>query len=150
MLAIILSIIIVVPLLILLGFSFPTIFTYATWGLCILLGLALIAIALFFLGTSCSLLGFHRAKGKFQRFTHSEHFDRAVYVVDGTEYTCLFPAENYGRKRIYQSDETTVLIRDGKKHRIAYDRHSLLIVTVGTVFSLLSLIGIAIYLVALL
>lgn len=150
MFGIVLSVIIVVLLLILLGFSFPTIYTYAIWGLCILLVLTLIAIVLFFLGTACSLLGYQRKKGHFLRFAHSEHFDRAVYEADGKEYTCLFPAENYARNRIYQAGETTLLIRDGKKHAIAYDRHSLLIVAVGTVFSLLSLGGIIAYLAVLL
>ncbi len=144
MLGIVLALVIVLILLLLIGFSWSAILTYTGIAAAALLGLALIVIAVFFIGVICSLFGFRKEIGSFLRFEHSEHFDRAVYQCKGKEYTCLFPAENYGREKIYTSGEKKILIRDGKKRNVAYDRHSLLIIAVGGGFSILSIAGLLI------
>ncbi len=150
MLGVLLAIVIVVLLLLFVGIPFSVILSWAVAIICGLIGLALLLIAAFFLGTVCMMPRFHKAKGKFVRFSHSKQFDRAVYEAEGEEYACLFPAENVAREKIYNDVPHTILIHKGKKHRTAYDRHSLLIITVGTLFSLCSLIGAGVFVVRLL
>lgn len=135
MLGVILAVIILFLLLLLIGIPLATIFSYAVLILCILVGLTLLLIFLFFFGTILSMPRFHRKNGKFIRFSHAQHFDRAVYEADGEEYTCLFPAENVARSQIYTDKPRYILVHSGKKHKTAYDRHSLLIITIGTLFS---------------
>jgi ABC-type multidrug transport system fused ATPase/permease subunit len=135
---IVLSIVIIIALLLFFGVSVQTILTGAVLILIALVVLAIILIAVFFFATDISLLFRKRVKGKFLRIDDSTRFDHAVYDVGGTEYHCIFPAESYGRKRIYHVDqEYTLLIARSEKRKTAYDRHSLITILFGTVFSAL-------------
>ena len=140
-LEILLTIVIIVALLLLIGMSPESILTLVA---VILLGLAALASAvfiLFFVVTDISLLIRKKVRGRFLRVDEEGRYDRAVYSVDGQEYTCLFPAETYGRSRIYKENSEYMLLipRNGRKNN-AYDRHSLVIITIGSVVSVLFLI----------
>ena len=131
----VLTLVIVVLFLVFIGIPLDTILTVGGTGILIVTALAAILFSLFFIVTLCSLPFFRLAKGTFLRFSDDLRFDRAVYDVDGTEYTCIFPAESFGRRMIYKQGERKLLIsRSGKRH-YAYDRHSLLIIAIGTVTS---------------
>ena len=146
MIGIILAVVIASLLLLLIGVPFPTILTYGAMLLCALIVLALLMIFMFFACTLFSMPFFQKKEGRFLRFEHAEHFDRAVYEAEGEEYICLFPAENVGRKRIYTDKPHRILVHRTAKRKTAYDRHSLLIITVGTVFSAGSIFGLVYFL----
>lgn len=146
MLGVLLAMLILIALLWLLGVPLATM---AVWGMLLLIGLiglGLLGIIMFFLCCLCALPHYHRAQGKFVRFEHFRQFDRAVYSVEEKEYTCIFPAENIGREKIYHSVPKFLLVRAGKRRATAYDLHSLLIVGIGSGFSLLSLAGVLLFL----
>lgn len=130
------TLIIVVLLLLFFGVPLNSILLV---GAAILLGLVLLSMllfSLFFIVTDVSLLRKKPAKGKFVRIDDSGRFDFAVYLVDGVEYSCTFPAESFGRKRIYKSDHNYfLLIPRHPERRTALDRHSLITVFLGTLFS---------------
>ena len=135
---IVLSVVIIIALLLFFGVSVQTILTGAVLILISLVVLAILLIAVFFFATDISLLFRKRVKGKFLRIDDTTRFDHAVYDVNGTEYHCVFPAESYGRKRIYHTDkEYMLLISRSEKRNSAYDRHSLITIVFGTVFSAL-------------
>ena len=63
-------------------------------------------------------------------------YDKAVYRVGDEEYFCMFPAESVGRKKIYKTDKAyDLLISRFGSHKTALDRHSLFIIAIGTVIS---------------
>lgn len=130
-----LTVIIVILFLLFIGFPLELILEWT--GIIIIAATALASalFSLFFLFTSVSLLFFRKVKGRFVRFADDLRWDRAVYEAEGEEYTCIFPAETVGRRRIYQQKEYTLLISRSGKRRIAYDSHSLLIITLGVLTS---------------
>lgn len=134
----ILTAIVLFLVLLMMGVPFGTIIGWALILLYAVLVLTIALFVLFFTVTGISLLFFRRVRGEFLRFDENGRFDRAVYLADGNEYTCMFPAENVARRRIYSegSDRKHLLLVSwSDKHRIAYDRHSLVIITIGIVFS---------------
>ncbi len=141
MLEVLLILVILIVILFIWRGSMTAVVMGLLYGLLGLLGLALAGMTVFFLWCWISLLGFRKADGEFVRFEHAPRFDYAVYLVDGKEYICWFPAETYGRARIYRTNVTQALrIRDGKSQGHVYDRHSLLIMTVGIVFCIGSIL----------
>lgn len=131
----ILTLVIVVLFLLFIGIPLEMILTVGGTGILIITGLAAVLFSLFFIVTLFSLPFFRRAKGTFLRFSDDLRFDRAVYDVGGTEYTCIFPAETFGRRMIYKQTARTLLISRSQKRHYAYDRHSLLIIVIGSVTS---------------
>jgi hypothetical protein len=134
----ILTAIVLFLVLLMMGVPFGTIIGWALILLYIVLLLTVVLFVIFFAATGISLLFFRRVNGEFLRFEDSGRFDRAVYRADGQVYTCLFPAENVARRRIYSEDSGRLhmlLVSRSAKRRIAYDRHSLVIITIGIVFS---------------
>lgn len=144
MLEAVLAVVIIAALLLLIGVPLDVIIG----GLAALLMLGVVLTAavfvLFFLAADISLFFFRPARGKFLRFDEGERFDRAVYLSlkDNLEYTCLFPAEGFARARIYSPEKERLLFTSRlKKRKTAYDRHSLLIILLGNLFSVLVCIG---------
>ena len=135
---IILTVIIVIAVLLLIGVSAQTIITAAVVILLGLVALTMLLIILFFFLTDLFLPFRKAVKGRFLRVDEEGRMDHAVYQVGEQEYTCSFPAESFGRKRIYQQDKEYLLLipRSGKR-KTAYDRHSLVTIAVGTVISVL-------------
>lgn len=132
----------VIVLLMMIFVGIP-IFTIIEWVLIVLFGLLVLTIlffVLFFLFTSVSLLFYKRVKGVFVRFDDSSRWERAVYSVEGNEYICRFPAESILRNSIYKEDaedRTCMLLISRSDRKSAYDRHSLMIIAVGTVVSVI-------------
>lgn len=136
LLEIILSIVLVLGVLLFIGVPFSAILSWLLIGLSGLLVLAIALIALFFLIADISLLFCRRVSGEFVRFEDHEKFERAVYRVGDTEYICKFPAESVARRQIYGRTQThSLLIPRAEKRKTAYDRHSLMIIAVGSVCS---------------
>lgn len=120
------------------------------WTLIILSGLMALTILffiLFFLITAISLPFYRRVQGQFSHFDDSAKWERAVYLAEGKEYICRFPAESVFRRKIYKEADSErsclLLIARGGKNK-AYDRHSLMIIAVGTSVSIILITTIAI------
>ena len=128
----ILTLVIVILVLVMVGIPLDAIIGIAvSYVIPVILALAVGLFVLFFLITGLSLLFFRKEKGVFVRFDDAR-YERAVYAVNGTEYTCIFPAENVARRTIYQKNsEHTLLISRFQKRRTAFDRHSLFIIGIG-------------------
>ncbi len=135
---IILTVVIVIAVLLLIGVSVQTIVSSAVMILLGLVALAMLSIILFFFLTDLFLPFRKPVKGRFLRVDEEGRMDHAVYQVGEQEYTCSFPAESFGRKRIYQENQEYLLLipRFGNR-KTAYDRHSLVTIAIGTVVSVL-------------
>lgn len=135
-LEIIIAAVIIVALLLLIGVKLQTILVVLGMIVLGLIVLAILSIILFFFLTDLFLLFRKPVKGKFLRVDDSGRMDHAIYQVGDAEYSCSFPAESFGRKRIYQTDQEYLLLvpRSGSR-KTALDRHSLFILGVGTVIS---------------
>ena len=133
----ILTAVIVLLFLLFIGIPLDVVLSWAGIALIALLLLSMAVFSLFFVISLLSLPFFKRTKGTFLRFSDDIRFDRAVYLADGIEYTCLFPAESVARRNIYNEKAHTLFVSRSKTRRIAYDRHSLLIIAVGSLFSAL-------------
>ena len=141
-LEIIVTVAVVIGILLFVGVPLVTILSLLVL---ILSGLLLLAVAffvLFFLITDIILLRYRRTKGKFSRIDDSQRWERAVYAVNGEDYICVFPAESFARRRIYEKPGATVLIPRSGNRKSAYDRHSLFIIAVGNVFSAMLTAGV--------
>lgn len=136
LLEIIIAAVIIVALLLLIGVKLQTILVVLGMIVLGLIVLAILSIILFFFLTDLFLLFRKPVKGKFLRVDDSGRMDHAIYQVGDAEYSCSFPAESFGRKRIYQTDQEYLLLvpRSGSR-KTALDRHSLFILGVGTVIS---------------
>ncbi|MCR5306117.1 MAG: hypothetical protein K6E36_06425 [Oscillospiraceae bacterium] len=136
----ILTAVIVLLILILTGIPVQAIITWAVLILCVVLLLTVASFVLFFLVTVCSLPFYKRVQAQFVRFDDSGRWERAVYLAEGREYICRFPAETVARRRIYREGEAeqhcSILVSASKKNK-AYDRHSLFIIGMGTAFSVI-------------
>ena len=138
LLEILVAAVIIVVLLLLIGVQFQTIFLVFGIVVLCLIALAVLSIILFFFLTDLFLPFRKPVKGKFLRVDDSGRMDHAVYQVGDAEYKCSFPAESFGRKRIYQTDrEYLLLIPRFSSRKTAFDRHSLFILAVGTVISVI-------------
>ena len=149
MLEAILTAVIVLLILILTGIPVQAIIIWAVLILCGILLLTVALFVLFFLVTDVSLLFYKRVEARFLRFDDSGRWERAVYLAEGKEYICRFPAETVARRRIYKegdADGTCFILVSGTESRKAYDRHSLVIIAMGTVFSVLLIAAAAILL----
>lgn len=138
MLEIVITVVIVVALLLFIGVSAETIFVIGAVVILGLIAIAMALFALFFLITDISLLFRKRVTGIFLRIDETDRFANAVYSVDKQEYTCIFPAESFGRKNIYhENKQELLLISRNSEKRSAYDRHSLVIIVIGNLFSII-------------
>lgn len=138
MLEIVITVIIIIALLLFFGISPETIFVVFATIILGLVALAMLLFILFFLITDISLLFRRRVKGKFLRVDDTDRWDHAVYEYENQEYTCLFPAESFGRQRIYHENRMySLLIPRNPKRRSAYDRHSLFTIVIGSFFAVI-------------
>lgn len=138
MLEAVITLVIIIALLLFFGVAPETIFVICAAVILGLVALAMLLFILFFLITDISLLFRKCVKGKFLRVDETDRFDHAVYSVDSQEYTCLFPAESFGRKKIYHENMSyLLLISRNPARRSAYDKHSLVTIAVGSVFALI-------------
>ncbi len=137
LLEILITVIVIAAMLLFIGIPFEGIMNLLL--LAVLAGFALTTgfVILFFFGTDIFLLFFRKARGSFDRIDDSGRFDHAVYTIDGEEYRCVFPAETSWQNKIYRKGNHFLLIPKIKKWNIAYDRHSLMIILIGNLFSVI-------------
>lgn len=136
-LEIILTIVVIVAVMVFVGVPITSVLSILIVGLSGLLALTVGLFVLFFIVTDIILLCYRRAEGTFSHINDTTRFERAVYLVDGEEYTCVFPAESVARRQIYEKPQQWILVPRKGKRRRAYDRHSLFIIALGNVFSVL-------------
>lgn len=131
---------IVIALLLFFGVPLASLITILAAVLLGLTGLTMVLMTVFFFATDIALLFKKRVRGRLLRVDDSGRYDHAVYQVGDVEYSCLFPAESFGRKRIYHvGEEYGLLISRNPERHMAYDRHSLFIIALGTVISVVFL-----------
>ena len=140
-LEVIFAAVIIIVLLILFGVPPASIITVTAAILLGLVALAMVLFVLFFIITDITLLFRRCVTGTFLRIEDTDRFDHAVYQVGDAEYSCIFPAESFGRRRIYhEGDSCTLLIYRNPKRRSAYDRHSLITIMIGTMSSVVFIV----------
>ena len=138
MLEVIVSVVVIAAIMVFVGVPLETVLALLAMLLLGALVLSMLLFVLFFYITDIMLLFRRRVKGKFLRVDDSGRFDHAVYLAEGEEYACVFPAESVGRRMLYKEEqEYSLLISRNPKRRTAFDRHSLFIIAVGTAVSLI-------------
>lgn len=131
---------IVIALLLFFGVPLESLITIIAAVLFGLVVLTMVLFAAFFFATDIALLFKKRVRGRLLRVDDTGRYDHAVYQVGEVEYSCLFPAESFGRKRIYhEGQEYDLLVPRNPKRHFAYDRHSIVIIVLGTFFSVIFL-----------
>lgn len=141
LLEIVVTVLVIVGILLFVGVPLTSVLSILILVLCGLLLLSVVLFVMFFMITDVSLLFFRRAEAEFLHIDESSRFERAVYRADGAEYICSFPAESIARRRIYEKPRHVILIPRKGKRRSAFDSHSLFIIAVGNVFSVLLAAG---------
>ena len=134
------SVAVILMMLLFIGMPLDSILSLFGWILLGGIGLTIAFVILFFLGTDIFLLFFRPARGRFIRIDDTGRFDHAVYRVGEQEYACVFPAETVGRKRIYSKEHFFLLIPRSGKRKITFDRHSLFVIVLGNLFSVILIV----------
>lgn len=109
--------------------------TLALGGFCIV-GLAIIAMALFFVYFNLHLLLAKTKKAAFSRIDVPENgrFKVAFYLVDGVEYPCIFPKESAFNSKLYK-DGSLYTVRFSRHLKKVYDKWAIATCIVGLIFS---------------
>ena len=92
-------------------------------GIAILTGLVITAMTILFIYFFIRLLFSKKTKADFSRIDRLEKtkFRTAFYIVDGTEYPCVFPAESILINTLYKKDKKYNVWLDPRMKRV-YDR----------------------------
>ncbi|MDD7515401.1 hypothetical protein [Ruminococcus flavefaciens] len=135
----ILVIIIVSVLAVILGVKLIWLLFGAAAIIAFLFAASMILLTVFFI----RLLFAKRHKGaSFSRIDKSPRssFKVAYYIIDGTEYPCIFPEEGFFRSKLYRSDKScTVFLTRNKKY--VYDKFACTTCTIGFLLSIVSVIA---------
>ncbi len=101
-----------------------------------LVGLAIIAIALFFVYFNLHLLFARTKKAAFSRIDVPENgrFKVAFYLVDGVEYPCIFPKESAFNSKLYKVG-SLYTVRFSRHLKKVYDKWAIATCIVGLIFS---------------
>lgn len=86
------------------------------------------------------LLRSEKKSARFVRFESGQRFESAVYLIDGSEYGNVFPAEFVMRGKLYRSDREVTVRLARRSHRV-FDRNALITSLVGLPVSLLIAAG---------
>lgn len=109
-------------------------------GIAGLTALAALFTAVFFAVCWVMLLRSEKKSARFVRFESGQRFESAVYLIDGSEYGNVFPAEFVMRGKLYRSDRE-VTVRLARRSRRVFDRNALITSLVGLPVSLLTAAG---------
>lgn len=109
---------------------------YIIMGIAGLVTLAALFTAGFFVVCWILLLSSEKKTAKFVRFERGARFESAVYLVDGTEFSNVFPAEFIMREKLYRPDREAT-VRLSRKLRRVFDKNALITSFVGLPVSLL-------------
>lgn len=101
--------------------------------LCIFSGI----LTLSFLYCSICLLFSKRKEAKFIRMdrTKRSRYQVAYYLVEGTEYPCIFPKEAVWEDKLYNKDKIYHVMLNKKIHKV-YDRFAVTTCIVGLLFGM--------------
>lgn len=128
---IIITLIIIIILCFVLNIDFNYILIAADVLLCILA----FTFTVGFMYCVIRLLFSKRKTATFVRTDFHKHIKKkvAVYLVDGIEYPCAFPAENILEKQLYSTEKTCHVMLDIKKKKV-YDLYAVLTCIIGLTF----------------
>ena len=101
---IIIGIVFVILILLLTGLDIG----WIIMGIAGLTALAALFTAVFFAVCWVMLLRSEKKSARFVRFESGQRFESAVYLIDGSEYGNVFPAEFVMRGKLYRSDRKFV------------------------------------------
>ena len=104
-------------------------------GIAGLVALAALFTAVFF-AVCWVMLRSEKRSARFVRFERGKRFESAVYLIDGSEYGNVFPAEFIMRGKLYRSDREVTVRLTRRSHRV-FDRNALITSLVGLPVSLL-------------
>lgn len=133
---IIIGIIFVILILLLTGLDIG----WIIMGIAGLAALAALFTAVFFAVCWVMLLRSEKKSARFVRFESGQRFESAVYLIDGSEYGNVFPAEFVMRGKLYRSDREVTVRLARRSHRV-FDRNALITSLVGLPVSLLIAAG---------
>ena len=114
---IIIGIVFVILILLLTGLDIG----WIIMGIAGLTALAALFTAVFFAVCWVMLLRSEKKSARFVRFESGQRFESAVYLIDGSEYGNVFPAEFVMRGKLYRSDRE-VTVRLARRSRRVFDR----------------------------
>lgn len=134
---IIIGIIFVILILLLTGLDIGWIII----GIAGLTALAALFTAVFFAVCWVMLLRSEKKSARFVRFESGQRFESAVYLIDGSEYGNVFPAEFVMRGKLYRSDREVTVRLARRSHQGWFDRNALITSLVGLPVSLLIAAG---------
>lgn len=133
---IIIGIVFVILILLLTGLDIG----WIIMGIAGLIALAALFTAVFFAVCWVMLLRSEKRSARFVRFERGKRFESAVYLIDGSEYGNVFPAEFVMRGKLYRSDREVTVRLARRSHRV-FDRNALITSLVGLPVSLLTAAG---------
>lgn len=98
----------------------------------VLTGLVIAVMTILFIYFFIRLLFSKKAKADFSRIDRPEKtkFRKAFYIVDGTEYPCIFPAESVLINTLYKKDKKYNVWLD-RRMKCVYDRFALTTCVMG-------------------
>ncbi len=131
------EIFIVLIIIIMICFILNVPLSFMLTGAYILLCIFATVMTLGFLYCFVRLITSKQATATFLRLDMAKSMNRKVayYEADGTEYPCIFPAENILNSYLYQPHRTYKVMLDRKKKRI-YDLCSILTCVLGLLFGI--------------
>ncbi len=126
------GIVIVFILLLCLGVSISFLATIAL----ALIGIIVIAMAVFFIYATIIMLTGEKMSGRFIRSEQSgkSKIQHAIYEIDGTEYRNMLPLEVLLRNKIYNPEKNVSLILNAKK-KCCFDNNARICCILGIVVS---------------
>lgn len=101
-----------------------------------LIELAIIAMMLFFIYFSIHLVFTKKKQASFTKFGTPDKtkFKSAYYMIEDTEYPCIFPRESGFSSRIYNTDKI-YNVWFSKSLKKVYDKWAIITCIVGLIFS---------------
>lgn len=94
-------------------------------------------LSLFFLYSVICLLLSKRKEARFIRFDklRNSKYQAAYYLVDGVEYSCVFPREGIMKDKLYQQNKIYHVMLNKKMEKV-FDRFAISTCVLGLVFSI--------------
>lgn len=140
------ELLIILMIAIILCFVLNISINFIVLGLIALIGIISGVFALAFLGCTVCLLGAERKEAKFLRIDkgHNNKFQVAYYLVEGTEYPCIFPKEVMLESKLYRTDKTYHVMLAKKLGKV-FDRFAILTCAFGLVAGTVLSVGVLFY-----
>lgn len=110
-------------------------------GILAFIGLVIVTIMLMFIYFFICLLFSKKHEAYFSRIDrqNKNKFRTAYYIVDGTEYPCVFPAENIFTNTLYKKEHKYHVLLNLHMKRV-FDRFAIATCIIGFLTSLVAII----------